>query len=284
MLRVRRELRWIFSSHYYGTTGPDGRIVRGTKAEVRVNPEGDLFYRLLTHCFFLLQSCLIDRNCVVQIGNFTESLLRSQDYDLLLRLACRFEFSGIEEPTFILRRHGGMRGPLVERHAVTERLRIWSKYDRYIGSWIRGGVELGNFTRNPWSASAASPVDARLALIKRAVVMASKGLIPEMIEDCVNASTMRAESLSNDERISCERLLRCYQFWLVYRSNAPAFWQGVRALSKTRVGREMLMRFFIGLLQQAKWHDTRWTERRHHLSMSLRILAECGVRGWRYGG
>jgi len=284
VLNLRQELRWIFSSFYFGNTGPDGRILRGAKREIQVLPEDDLFERLSINCFFMLQSCLIRRDCMAQIGNFNESLLRSQDYDVLIRLGHRFRFSGIEDPTFILRLHDGLRGPLVERHAAASRRRVWTKYDRSIGRWMREQCKLSDFTANPWDASASVPLDVRLALFKRAVVMASKGLIPEMIEDCVAACAVRAEPLGSEERMLCERLLRFPTFRFAYVGIAPAFWQGVRSLLKTAVGREVLMAYSKALWHQAKCHDTRWSERAHHVSMSLRILVECGLLGWRYAG
>ena len=114
--------------------------------------------------------------------------------------------------------------------------------------------------------------------------MASKGLIAEAIDDCVEASTINAPPLENEERILCERLLRFPYFWFSYAEEAPAFWRGVRALLKTTVGREILMLYCIALVHQAKWHDDRVSQRVRHVAMSLRILAECCVLGWRFGG
>ena len=272
-LKARRELRWIFSSYYFGTTGPDGKIVRGPQKAIRALPESTLFQRLLLSCFFPLQSCLIHRDCITQIGNFNETLLRSQDYDLLLRLAHRFAFSGVDEPTFILRMHDGMRGPLSDRHSTSSRARVWCKYDRIIGRQIRERISLVDFTRTPWVAAGAGPWDRRLALIQRAAVMASKGLIPEMIEDCVAAASESPEPLRNQERILCEQLLRLPYFNIAYADARRVFWRGVRSLSKSRVGREILMLFVIALTSQAAYHDKRLAQRARHLWMSLGVLA-----------
>ena len=283
VLQVRRELGWIFSSHYVGKTGLNGSIVRGAQMEVKALPESDLLYRLLLECFFYLQSCLFHRTCFAKIGKLNESLLRSQDYELLIRFALQFKFSGITDPTFVLRLHDGVRGPLAARHGVATRFQMWNKYDRIIGRQIREQLKLKDFAGDPHKTSQTDSVDSRFALIRRSAVMASKGLISEMMEDSLEASTMCGDRLSADERILCHRQMQFPNFWQSYVNDAPAFWRGVRSLIRTRVGREILMFYFVGLLHHAKWGDKPLLERAHHVVMSLRILAYFFFFGWRYG-
>ncbi len=284
VLLARPELGWIFSAYYFGVTGPNGEIVRGARKWLTVSSSRAVWVRLLMECFFPLQGCLVRRECFAEIGNFDESLWRSQDYDMLIRLAYRFKGTGIDEPTFILRLHDDLRGPLAERHAVGSRRRIWSQYDRRIGRRIRQRFGLIDFMESPRDASTATAVDPRLALIRRAAVMASKGLIPEMISDCVEASRIQTAPLRRPERLLCGRMLRFPYFWFAYGRDAPAFWHGVRSLNDTKVGREILMIHCASLMRQAKSHDTPWTRRARYVSMALRILAECALRGGGEGG
>ena len=136
-LRGRPELGFIFSAHYYGRNAADGNIQRGARYNMRARPEPDIFGELMSGFFFTLNSLLARTECYRAVGDFDETLLRSQDYDMMIRLARRFACAGLNEPTYILRRHTGERGPGQLRHSGLSRESIWVKYDQQIGRRIR---------------------------------------------------------------------------------------------------------------------------------------------------
>ncbi len=142
---ARPELGFVISGHYHGQDGADGSIVRGRLYEVPCHPEQEIFPRLMDGYYFTLQSILVKTSCYQDIGGLDEALLRSQDYDIMIRLAQRYPCAVLSEPTYIIRQHTGERGPASIRHSGFSRENIWLEYDRLIGHKIRANVELEEF-------------------------------------------------------------------------------------------------------------------------------------------
>lgn len=82
--------------------------------------------------FMLQQGMLVRKHCFDAAGPFDEALIGSEDRDMNLRL-CRF-FKGlrIDRPTFILRRHEGLRGPSHASYSYAERERKLWETDRIV--------------------------------------------------------------------------------------------------------------------------------------------------------
>jgi len=94
-----------------------------------------LFLRTLEwgeYFLIYLQGMMIARKHLEAVGRFQTSLLRGQDYDVMLKLAWRYRGVSTGKPVFIMRNHPGGRGPAIERHREHERWAMWSKYDRQI--------------------------------------------------------------------------------------------------------------------------------------------------------
>jgi len=62
---------------------------------------------------------LIRRQAFIDIGGFDESLIASQDYDLYLRLASRYEFIGVPSPQILYRISSNSMSANVRRQEVT---------------------------------------------------------------------------------------------------------------------------------------------------------------------
>ena len=67
--------------------------------------------RLLEANFIFAHAAIVVRTiCRQNVGPFDTTLIRSQDYDMLLRLSRRFASLSIDKPTFLFRDHSGLRG------------------------------------------------------------------------------------------------------------------------------------------------------------------------------
>lgn len=95
----------------------------------RVNPQkkhrkfsGDIFEPSLVRCIVSPSAVMIDREFLDHIGPFDESLPACEDYDLWLRIACRFPVFLIEEPLVVKR--GGHPDQLSRRIPFLDRFRI----------------------------------------------------------------------------------------------------------------------------------------------------------------
>ena len=70
----------------------------------------ELFPALLERCFIFQGAMLVRRQCYELVGGFDESLIRSQDYEMLLRLTRRFPAERVDAVLFHQRQHQGLRG------------------------------------------------------------------------------------------------------------------------------------------------------------------------------
>ena len=87
--------------------GTPRSYVRGPIPDVE--PES-LFAALLELCFVFQGGLLVRRSAYDEVGPFDERLVRSQDYEMMLRLARRFSGVRIDPILFHQRQHGGRRG------------------------------------------------------------------------------------------------------------------------------------------------------------------------------
>jgi glycosyltransferase involved in cell wall biosynthesis len=110
--KLRRQMEILVASPpevggvYTGCLDVDkarGKVIRQRIPTKR----GDLSRELLTeNCIGGTSSMLLKKVCLQRVGLFDESLPRSQDYDLWIRISREFLFECIQEPLFIYHVHG----------------------------------------------------------------------------------------------------------------------------------------------------------------------------------
>lgn len=66
-------------------------------------PHGYCFSRLLDRCLVSPSAVMMDRDLLRSVGGFDESLPACEDYDLWLRIGCRYPIGLIEEPLIVKR-------------------------------------------------------------------------------------------------------------------------------------------------------------------------------------
>ena len=100
-------------------------VRRGT----RVNPKkkhakrgGLIFEHCLPLCCISPSSALVHRSVFGDVGLFDESLPACEDYDLWLRITCRYPVLYVDEPLVV--KHGGHADQLSRRHWGMDRFRI----------------------------------------------------------------------------------------------------------------------------------------------------------------
>jgi hypothetical protein len=132
-----------------------------------------------------LQGMLIPKRCLMEVGLFDPALLRSQDLDLLVRLAERFRARNIQKPTFVLRDHGGPRGPNNRWRTSSQRRRMQLQYQQKAYCQFRDRLPLGAYLpREPGLQYLPLSEDDRAsALIHRACMLLAHGLDREALKD-----------------------------------------------------------------------------------------------------
>lgn len=164
----------------------------------------DTFLQATLEDLFVHQTGMLVRtSSYKRVGQFNVNLSRSQDYDMLLRLARHFTPAISDEVVFWQRQHSGRRGPLSDRFDVVETETKWIKNDQEIFRRVRQDwpLELFLATRRINNAD-----EHRMALINRGVVLARRKLWREALTDLDHASRQSANPLSSDELSSLRRI------------------------------------------------------------------------------
>ncbi len=172
------EIGFTCSNFYYGTSDRNDCIIQQKERKLlKIPPKkaGDVFYDLLDVCFIRHCDSIVKKTCYDQIGLFDEELIRSQDYDILLRLSANYKTVYVDKPTCILRHHEGVRGSKKQSFKNRQASRMWGVYDRLIFKKVYKDVSLIKFSKNS--------SDETWALIKRMKVMTSRGLWAEALDD-----------------------------------------------------------------------------------------------------
>ena len=233
---------------------------------------------ILRDCYFTLQGVVVRKRCMDAVGRFDEGLLRSQDYQMLIRLARLFPAAELARPTFIFRRHDGQRGPAAIRHSVTDRSGIWSAFDQRIGRFIRDQFSLGEYLTPPAPSAPTRPLDLATALLNRAGVMATKGLIHEMLEDIGSVTAIgRADGQSSDIPVAqLDMLVKTVSHPYFQNAVSPDVDAFIASLSKVAsgtAGGRILRAFSRGYFRYAKSFEGDVGARLNRLGIAARLGA-----------
>ena len=98
---------------------------------VRVNPHkhhrkygGYIFLQALPLCVMSPSSIAIHREVFAAVGPFDEELPACEDYELWLRIACRYEVEYLAEQ--LIRKYGGHDDQLSQAHYAMDRFRVYA--------------------------------------------------------------------------------------------------------------------------------------------------------------
>ena len=83
---------------------------------------GYIFDRCLPLCAISPSSVVIARSLLLEMGCFDESLPACEDYDLWLRVCCRYPVLFVDQP--LLRKYGGHQDQLSAKHWGMDRFRV----------------------------------------------------------------------------------------------------------------------------------------------------------------
>ena len=271
------EAGFVFSPHFYGTDGSDGRIARGALHQFPTYTSESFLFELMKGCFFHLATALVRKEAYLAVGGFDVGLLSSEDYDMQLRLARAYPMVCSPQPSFVFRQHTGLRGAKAIRYSGDQREKTFRKFDQRVGLKLRASLQLGDYLV-PRQNTIDDKVKERQAYLARMTVMASKACMAEMVEDLTSALALLPpdESLSPTE---CETVTQA-----ICTGYAPDSmeheWLGFKALlarlPTTNAGREAVMSIARGLFRLAKGYpdriSVRWSRLCHAGSLAVLSL------------
>jgi glycosyltransferase involved in cell wall biosynthesis len=205
----------------------------------------------LERMFTFQPAMLVKRAAYERVGFFDTDFLRSQDYEMTLRLLKEFKCAFVPDVIFHQREHAGVRGPAADRFSASESARRWLKYDQLIFRKVWAEFVLERFT--PTFALEFSPERRqRAALIQRAGIMARRGLWELAVEDLVVAAGVDTDGASFEEINLAEKLVDQELAWAEL-SKDKALLKTIRRLQlNDKFASDIFLAFTRPVIWQAK--------------------------------
>jgi glycosyltransferase involved in cell wall biosynthesis len=165
-----------------------------------------LLVNLLEDCFIFQNACLIRKQALDTLGPFRTDLLRSQDYEMTVRLALHFNAASVPDVIFLQRAHEGQRGSELDRFDSAEQLKKWLHYDRLFFAPLYETIPLDKYA--PTSLASEGDAALRAALLQRACIFWRKKFFTLSLADMASAVEMTAIGpLTDTEKSICGRFL-----------------------------------------------------------------------------
>jgi glycosyltransferase involved in cell wall biosynthesis len=168
------ECGFSYGSYDHLVDERDGKF-RIIEPDLRIDRSIDFRISVLERCFIFQPGMLVRRSVFDEVGPFNESLVRSQDYEMLLRITRQFSGIEINSIVFHQRQHPGLRGSANAPVARGQIQSSWIKYDDLIFSEVYRGYPLSEYLRGRYSGDLGTR-DTRCALLERSCIMARKGM------------------------------------------------------------------------------------------------------------
>ena len=180
-LEINPEYGFSYSTFFYTDTNENGRLgsVQQTLQIPDLEKRGFLI-PLLERNFLGGAALFVRASCYSCVGHFDPELLRSQDYEMAIRIARRFKGIRVSGgPTFHYRQHEGTRGQSSDRFSSLVRLPKWLSYNQKFFRKFYHQVPLAEYL--PPGIRIENKI--RQAYLQRMAIMASKLLISEVTAD-----------------------------------------------------------------------------------------------------
>jgi len=279
-LARHRDADFAYGGQVTGESGPDGRILPGrTILPPDVSPRM-LFAHSLRNIPFLLQGTLVKRDRFLSLHGFNERYARSQDYEFITRLLADARGVRVAAPIFIWRSHDGPRGPHHEHHEGALRERVWMEVGGRLGKDLRRRLSLQAYLPSGAGKAGMAKRDLRRALLERMAIMASKGLIQELLVDLHSAANVEAADgvagLARGEARAAWEVGNFPFFQMRLLDEPERVGTRLLAAARSRVGKLILARIARGILHAARHPARPAGERRVLARCALRLFAACG--------
>ena len=172
-LDVNSETAFVAGRHTDFTTGADLK-------DRKLKPPGywrhssphEIFPDLLEGCHIFQPGLLVRKSAYDEIGSFNTDLVRSQDYEMILRLARRFAGKILDKEVFLHREHEGLRGTAAAQFSADSMADKWAEFNRAIFEPLLEDLEDEEFFSHELWASTPPHLRPRLVLLKKACVSA----------------------------------------------------------------------------------------------------------------
>ncbi len=172
----------------------------------RESAPDEIFFDLLDGCHIFQPGLMVRRSHYEQLGGFREDLVRSQDYEMMLRIARHGTGRLLDETVYLHREHQGARGSGADRFSAADAFAKWVKYDRMIFEPLL--TELAPEELLPasyWGDPVNADLRERSAELKRASARARHQMWGEAVADWQRIARDFSGSMNDFERLITRR-------------------------------------------------------------------------------
>lgn len=148
--------------------------------------EGTANRHILEDAFAMHNGSLVRRERYERLGPFDPEMLRSQDYEMFVRIALSSRITYVDRDIFLQRKHSGDRGPAAISHKAGRSDTVWEQFDRMIFVRMLDRVPVSFFTS--MFDSPDQGLCQRAGLLQRACILARHGMWERAIADCTSAT------------------------------------------------------------------------------------------------
>jgi len=177
-----------------------GDIVRKAPGYSKASQPDEIFSDALDGCHIFQPGLIVRKSFYDQVGRFDETLTRSQDYEMLLRLTRHGGGRVLPHTVFLHREHKGRRGSASERFTMDQANEKWIKYHRQIIKPLL--ADLSDEELLPaeiWNAPGSAATRTRTAMIRRGSIFGRHVLWDEALEAWGSIDPALGETLSEYE-------------------------------------------------------------------------------------
>jgi len=144
--------------------------------------EPSIKLRFLEGMFTNQFATLVRRSLYKKVGPFREDLIRSQDYDMAIRLSRHAKAIAVPKTIFYYRQHQAVRGSAKDAFSSAAMREKWVLYDEKILTKVRQEYDLKEFVPSFASHWPSAKAD-RAAFLERACICADHVLWKEAVSD-----------------------------------------------------------------------------------------------------
>lgn len=210
LLDQRKDLGFTYCGYLRGVDDDDKRIKVAEGVHVPSVDHDVFLIRLLETCFLTTQGMLIRRSAIAGHYLFNPELIRSQDYELFLRLASTSVGGWVEQASYIRRFHSGLRGSEKDRFEVARIEEKWFHYEKLASAAFLSEASLEYFLPRSLATRSTEPNLVYRALAQKAAILARKGLwgnLNSTIEALGQVRANQSDSIADENEVF-ERALR----------------------------------------------------------------------------
>lgn len=198
---------------------------------MRDSTPASLFPDLLEGCHIFQPGLMVRKRTYDAAGPFRAELTRSQDYEMLLRIARRHRGRHLSEVVFWHRDHAGVRGQAGQQFDASRNADRWAEFNARIFSELLADLDDHELVPADEWVPAPEPLRPRLARIARGTVMGRQRMWGAALDEFERAAETAPDPLCPAER---DRIARATLSSLgcAPLDRDPALWQQLRRLGK----------------------------------------------------